>query len=156
MLYVMPVGYVDRTDAYRVRDRKSRAFIALAGPVNDQLWFGVTGIIAITQQGTELGHLAFTYLIFQAFLTLMNFNPVAPSDGYHMVSALSGAINFRGQALSYLTHLVLRLPLTPELERIPTSRRRWFVVYALGCVAFFVILALAASRTVLTLIGALQ
>ncbi|UQN14988.1 M50 family metallopeptidase [Gulosibacter sp. ACHW.36C] len=156
MLYVMPVGYVDRTDAYRVRDRKSRAFIALAGPVNDQLWFGVTGIIALTNQGTELGNFAFTYLIFQAFLTLMNFNPVSPSDGYHMVSALSGAINFRGQALSYLTHLVLRLPLTPELERIPTKRRRWFVAYAIACLAFFAVLALAVGRTVLTVIGALQ
>jgi putative peptide zinc metalloprotease protein len=156
MLYVMPVGYVDRTDAYRVRDRKSRAFIALAGPVNDQLWFGVTGVIALANQGTELGNFAFTYLIFQAFLTLMNFNPVSPSDGYHMVSALSGAINFRGQALSYLTHLVLRLPLTPELERIPTKRRRWFVLYAVACVLFFLVLAFAASKTVLSLIGALQ
>lgn len=156
MLYVMPVGYVDRTDAYRVRDRKSRAFIALAGPVNDQLWFGVTGIIAITNQGTELGNFAFTYLIFQAFLTLMNFNPVSPSDGYHMVSALSGAVNFRGQALSYLTHLVLRLPLSPELARIPKQRRRWFVLYAVGCVLFFLVLAFAASKTVLSLIGALQ
>ncbi|GAA4194075.1 hypothetical protein GCM10022219_16780 [Microbacterium oryzae] len=154
MLYVMPVGYVDRTDAYRVQDRRSRAFLSLAGPVNDQIWFGATGAVALTAPG-EAGDIAFLLLIFQVLLTVMNVNPVTPSDGYHAVCALVGEVNVRGQALSYLAHRVLRLPLTPALAATTSARRRFFVWYGLACLAFLALLVAGIARTVGFLIGAI-
>ena len=155
MLYVMPVGYVDRTDAYRVPDRRARAFLSLAGPVNDQLWFGAAAIVAMAVPG-EIGDLAFVLLILQALLTVMNLNPVTPSDGYHAVSALAGEVNVRGQALSYLTHLVLRLPLSPALQAVSPARRRFYIGYAVGCLLFLALLVAGAARSVTTLLGALS
>ncbi|QHC71253.1 M50 family metallopeptidase [Rathayibacter sp. VKM Ac-2801] len=155
MLYVMPVGYVDRTDAYRVPDRRSRAFLSLAGPVNDQLWFGVTAVVALTVPG-EVGDLAFVLLVFQAFLTVMNLNPVTPSDGYHAVSALVGEVNVRGQALSFLTHRLLRLPLPQGVAALSARRRRFFIGYALACLAFLVLLVAGVARTVIGLVEVLS
>jgi len=155
MLYVMPVGYVDRTDAYRVRDRRSRAFLSLAGPLNDQIWFGATGVVAMTAPG-EIGDIAFLMLIFQLLLTLMNVNPVVPSDGYHAVSALVGEVNVRGQALSYLAHRILRTPLTAELAAVTPRRRRFFIWYGVACLAFVALLVVGMLRTVGFVIGAVS
>lgn len=155
MLYIMPVGYVDRTDSYRVRDRKSRAFLSLAGPVNDQIWFGVTGLIAIFAP-PQISHLAFAMLGLQLLLTLMNFNPLVPSDGYHALCAMTGAVNFRGKALSYLTYRLLRLPLTETQRSITDKQARGYVWYALGCLLFLALLIGGMFRTVSTIVGALS
>lgn len=154
MLYIMPVGYVDRTDSYRVRDRKSRAFLSLAGPVNDQIWFGVTGLIAIFAP-PQISHLAFAMLGLQVLLTLMNFNPLVPSDGYHALCAITGAVNFRGKALSYLTHRLLRLPLTETQRNITGKQARGYVWYALGCIFFLTLLIAGMFRTISTIVEAI-
>jgi putative peptide zinc metalloprotease protein len=146
MLYLMPVGYVDRTDAYRVRERRSRAFLSLAGPLNDQIWFGATAVVAVTVPG-ETGDLAYSLLFFQALLTVANLNPLTPSDGYHAVSAVAGQVNVRGQALAYLTHRLLRIPLTPLMVAASPRRRRFYLVYAIACAAFVALLAFGLVRT---------
>ncbi|PPF15586.1 M50 family metallopeptidase [Rathayibacter rathayi] len=155
MLYVMPVGYVDRTDAYRVADRRSRAFLSSAGPVNDQLWFGAAAVVAMTVPG-EPGDLAFMLLIFQAFLTVMNLNPVTPSDGYQVVSAFAGEVNVRGQALSYLTHRLLRIPLPPGVAALTPRRRRFYLGYAVACLLFLALLVAGVLRTLLGLVEVLS
>lgn len=147
MLYVMPVGYVDRTDSYRITDRKSRAFLSLAGPINDQIWFGVTGLVVLLAP-PEISHLAFSMLALQVLLTLMNFNPLVPSDGYHAVSALAGIVNFRGKALNYLTHKLLRVPLSESQLTVSRKTSRAYIWYGIGCLAFVLVLVLGMARTV--------
>lgn len=146
MLYVMPVGYVDRTDSYRITDRKSRAFLSLAGPVNDQIWFGVTGLVVLLAPA-EISHLAFSMLMLQVLLTLMNFNPLVPSDGYHAISALTGTVNFRGKALNYLTHKLLRVPLSESQLTVSRKTSRAYIWYGIGCLAFVLVLVLGMART---------
>jgi len=62
----------------------------------------------------------------------------------------------RGQALSYLTHLVLRLPLSPALQAVSPARRRFYIGYAVGCLLFLTLLVAGAARSVTTLLGALS
>lgn len=154
MLYVMPVGYVDRTDSYRITDRKARAFLSLAGPINDQIWFGAVGIVALLAP-PEISHLAFSMLTLQVLLTLMNFNPLVPSDGYHAVSALAGTVNFRGKALNYLTHKLLRVPLSESQLAVSHKIARAYIWYGIGCLAFVLILVFGMARTVGNLLEAL-
>lgn len=151
MLYLMPVGYVDRTDSYRVRSRPARAFLSLAGPVNDQIWFGITALIALQASG-ELAHLAFAMLGVQLLLTLMNFNPLVPSDGYHALCAMTGAVNYRGKALSYLTHRLLRLPLGEAQAASSAGQARGYLCYALGCLIFVGLLLAGLMRTIRTVL----
>lgn len=146
MLYFLPVGYVDRTDSYRVRSRSGRVLIALAGPLSDQIWFGVTGMVALTAPD-PVSHVAVVLMVGQVLLTVMNFNPLTPSDGYHAVTAALGIINMRGNALSYIVHLVLRTPLPTHFGTKGRAERVWLVVYAVGCLGFVVIAAHAAVQT---------
>jgi putative peptide zinc metalloprotease protein len=153
MFYFMPVGYVDRTDAYRVRSRSGRVMIAMAGPLSDQLWFGAAGIVALTAP-PEVAGIAVVLMIFQILLTIMNFNPLAPSDGYHAASAMAGLVNLRGNSLALLVHTVTRAPLPNHLQNLGSRDRRAMFAYGLACLAFALLLAVLMIRSALQLIGA--
>lgn len=135
MLFFMPVGYVDRTDSHRVSSRSGRVLISLAGPLSDQLWFGVTGILALTAP-TPVAHLAMVLLVFQVLMTFMNLNPLTPSDGYHAITAAFGFVNLRGKCFATITHAVTRAPLPAYLENIRPTERRAMAAYGLLCLFF--------------------
>lgn len=145
MLYFLPVGYVDRTDSYRVRSRSGRVMIAMAGPLSDQIWFGAAGIVALTAP-EPVAHVAVVVMVCQILLTVMNFNPLTPSDGYHAVTAALGIINMRGNALSYGVHLVLRTPLPTNFDAKGRTERAWLVIYAVFCLGFVAIALVAVVR----------
>ena len=153
MLYFLPVGYVDRTDSYRVRSRPGRVMIAMAGPLSDQIWFGAAGIVALTAP-EPVAHVAVVVMVCQILLTVMNFNPVTPSDGYHAVTAAMGIINLRGNALSYVVHLVLRTPLPTNFDVKGRTERAWLVVYAAGCLGFVAIALVAVVQAAGGYLGA--
>lgn len=154
MLYVMPVGYVDRTDSHRVTSRAGRVMISVAGPLSDQVWFGVTGIVALTAS-SPVRELAVVLLVFQVFLTAMNLNPLTPSDGYHATTAALGIVNLRGKSLALVVHRLFRTPLPQHLERIGIRERRIMAGYGIACLAFALLLAAVAIRSLSHLIGAL-
>ncbi|WP_189246788.1 PqqD family peptide modification chaperone [Streptosporangium pseudovulgare] len=152
MLYFMPVAYVDRTDAYRIRSRGGRVMIALAGPFSDQLWFGVTGVIALTAPG-QAGDIAYVLLVLQGMLTLVNLNPLLPSDGYHAVTAAVGAVNLRGRAFAYLTHVVLRGPLPSGMRALGAWRKAGYLLFGGLCLAYAAGLAVLVLNNLWTMIG---
>lgn len=145
MLYFLPVGYVDRTDSYRVRSRSGRVMIAMAGPLSDQIWFGAAGVVALTAPD-PVAHIAVVLMVCQILLTVMNFNPLTPSDGYHAITAALGIINMRGNALLYAVHLVLRTPLPTNFDAKGRTERVWLVVYAMGCLGFVAVALVAVVR----------
>lgn len=147
MLYFMPVGYVDRTDTHRVQSRSGRTLIALAGPLSDQIWFGVAGVVALTAP-TDIATMAMVLLVFQALLTVMNFNPFTPSDGYHAVTSAFGLVNLRGKSFALIVHFVTRAPLPPPLERTTTRERSIMVGYGIACFLFALLLAAVALNSV--------
>lgn len=153
MLYFLPVGYVDRTDAYRVRSRSGRIMIALAGPLSDQIWFGVVGIIALTGP-PQIAAYAVAMMVFQILLTVMNFNPFTPSDGYHAASAALGLINLRGNAFALIVHWILRADLPAHLAQSTRREKIIMVSYGIVCLLFALLLAAFTARTILTLLGA--
>ena len=153
MLYFLPVGYVDRTDAYRVRSRSGRIMIALAGPLSDQIWFGVVGIIALTGP-PQIAAYAVAMMVFQILLTVMNFNPFTPSDGYHAASAALGLINLRGNAFALIVHWILRADLPAHLAQSTRREITIMVSYGIVCLLFALLLAAFTARTILTLLGA--
>ncbi|MER6047710.1 PqqD family peptide modification chaperone [Streptomyces sp. NPDC001793] len=139
MLYVMPVAYVDRTDAYRVRRRAPRVLIALAGPLSDAIWAGVTGVVLLTTHGA-VHDVAGALLQLQALLMLVNLNPLLPSDGYHALESAMGSINLRGRSFGYLLHLVTREPLPSHLEVSGRAKRVGYFAFGSLCLAYGVIL----------------
>ncbi|WP_051471143.1 M50 family metallopeptidase [Patulibacter minatonensis] len=138
MLGVIPVAYVDRTDAYRVRSRKGRAAIALAGPANDLLWTGACAAVVLTTSGI-VAETATLVLFFQLALLAANLNLILPTDGYHAIEAMAGEMNFRGRATSYVVHRVLRQPLPSTLQAVSRRRRAAYVSFVVAAVLYGVL-----------------
>jgi putative peptide zinc metalloprotease protein len=98
---LVPVAYVDRTDAYRLRERRQRVFIALAGPFNDLLWAGAYAVLSLSAHG-DAAQLGQWGLLLALVVVANNLNPLMPSDGFQALEAGLGFINLRGRVIATL------------------------------------------------------
>jgi putative peptide zinc metalloprotease protein len=143
LYWILPVLYVDRTDAYRLRNPRQRAWIAITGPLWDATGAGITAVAAWCTSGGVAATLHALSLCQLLFL-FSNLNPFLPSDGYHAVEALVGELNFRGRAFSVLLHQLRIRTLPPYLRRL-SRKQQWFCcVYSLASAAYLVLLFAAA------------
>lgn len=152
LLWLVPVAYVDRTDAYLIRRRGGRVALAVAGPLSDGVAMGVTGFVALSGGGytaAVAGHL----LLFQAFTLLLNVNPLLPTDAYVAVEAAFGLVDPRGRAFALLHCLVRRRPLPAYLAALTPRARRAHVVYGIACVAYLGVFVFALVNGVLSTVG---
>jgi putative peptide zinc metalloprotease protein len=140
MLYVMPVAYVDRTDAYRVKGRSPRALIALAGPMSDAIWAGLTGLVLLTTTG-RVHDVAGALLQLQVLLMIVNLNPLLPSDGYHALESAMGSVNLRGRSFAFLVHLITRAPLPSHLLVSSKPKRVGYCAFGILCALYGVFMA---------------
>lgn len=148
MMYVIPVGYVDRTDAYRVRSKAGRVAIALAGPGTDLFFAGALSVVALAAEGTTQAT-AKTLVVFLTTALVFNLNPLLPTDGYHAAEAALGGLNARQRATSYLRHRLLRRPLPSTLDGVSGPRAVGYVLLAATGVAYPAFIVVAAAREVL-------
>ncbi|MDV5146360.1 PqqD family peptide modification chaperone [Streptomyces sp. SBC-4] len=139
LFYFMPLAYVDRTDAYRVRSRGGRVLLALAGPLSDGWFTGAAALLVLTTDG-PVAQVAGALLIFQMLNLITNINPMLPSDGYAALEAGFGLVDARGRAFTLLKHRLLRRPLPGFLERMPARSRRLHVTYGVVCCVYTVAL----------------
>lgn len=147
MFWIIPVAYVDRTDAYRLRDRRLRVAIALAGMVNDGWVMGLTAVVAAWSTG--LTHqVAGTLAGYQLILLLANLNPLAPSDSVSAVEAVTGEVDLRGRARTMLVSTLLHRPLLSYLSRLSTPRRTLYLWYGVLSHVFAVWIIASAAWSI--------
>lgn len=149
LFYFWPIAYVDRTDAYRLRERSKRAAIVLAGPACDLLFAGACALVALLSDGA-VAETARALVLLECFGILATFNPLLPSDGYHAIEAASGELNLRSRAFSYLGHRLTRVPAPSALAAVSPRRARFYLLFAVACVAYVCILC---GGMVVTLLG---
>lgn len=142
LFYFMPVAYVDRTDAYRVRDRGGRVVLALAGILSDGWFCALSGAVALNSEGL-LKETAAYLLGIQLFMLVINLNPLMPSDGYTALEAATGLTNARGRAFAVLRHTARRQELPAHLANLSASARRGYMAYGLFSLAYACFLAYA-------------
>jgi putative peptide zinc metalloprotease protein len=136
--FLIPLAYVDRTDAYRVRSRVGRSALALAGPVIDLTAAGLCSLLILLTptHASELGWL----LGFQLFVLLNNLNPLLPiTDGHHALEAALGELNLRDRSFAYLRHLLFRTPLSAAHQRVTSARRRMYLAYGIISAVYLVL-----------------
>ena len=150
LLWVLPFAYVDRTDAYRVRSRRARVSLAMAGPLLDGCWMGIVAVVAVSRGGIAI--VASQVLALQAYTLLMNLNPVLASDGYSALEAGFGLVDPRGRALLLVRHLFTRSPLPPHLAVLRPGQRTAYLLYGLACAGY---LALVASLLLVVVLAQL-
>ncbi|EME52548.1 hypothetical protein [Amycolatopsis decaplanina] len=152
-LYVLPIGYVDRSDAVRLQRRWPRIAILLAGPVFDGLVLGTTATLLLT--GTGDPGLLGTLLAFQTVMMVMNFNPMLPTDGQQVLENALGKLNLRSRAMTYVLHRVLRRPLPSALRRVTRGERTLFWGYGVACLAYLLLIFGLVGTTLYKLAGEL-
>lgn len=133
--YLIPLTYVDRTDAYRVRSRFGRSAIALIGPMIDLIAAGVCAALIVIDPVRFEG---LRWLLgMQFFVIFNNLNPLLPvTDGHHAMEAALGEINLRDRAFRYLGHVIFRMPLPAAHRAVSPARRRMYLAYGLISAVF--------------------
>lgn len=140
LFFFMPVAYVDRTDAYRVRSRGGRLALALAGIVSDGIICGATALVASNASGT-VQQVALVLLAYQLLGLLFNVNPLLPTDGYVALEISLGLVDLRGRSFALVGALLRRRELPPYLARLGRAARTGYVVYAAFASAYVVLAA---------------
>lgn len=147
LFYFMPVAYVDRTDAYRLKGKGGRVTLALAGIISDGWWCGVVGLVALNTQGF-VHHTAAFLLGMQLVNLVINLNPLLPSDGFVALENAIGSVDARGRAFALLKCYLLRRPLPPYLASLSPGVRAAHMIYGAICVVYTCFLAYVALRTI--------
>lgn len=142
LYYFIPVAYTDRTDAYRLRDFRARANIALAGPVFDFCATALSAVIASTTSGPVSATFQ-TLMWVQLAGFISNLNPLMPGDACHILEAWRGMLNFRGRAFTLFWRRLTFRSLPPHLQRL-TTREQWFH-FGYAALASLYVITLAVS-----------
>lgn len=153
LMWCVPVAYVDRTDAYRLRTRTGPVAIALAGVCSDGIAIGIAALTA-TAGGGPAAQVAPVLLVLQLAMLAVNLNPLLPGDGVTALQSAFGPVDHRGRALLLLRSAVLRRPLPPTLARLPGSRRIGYLAYAVACAAYVLTVAGLAAGVILRAVTA--
>ncbi|RCG30549.1 hypothetical protein DQ384_14680 [Sphaerisporangium album] len=147
LFYFMPVAYVDRTDAYRLRGRGGRVALALAGIASDGVFCGLTGLVALNSTGF-VQHTAAFLLGMQLLGIVINLNPLLPSDGYTAIEAATGLVDARGRAFALLRNVASRKELPAHLANLSTRARITYMAYGLVSAAYICFLAYSVLHTI--------
>jgi putative peptide zinc metalloprotease protein len=139
-----PCWYCDITESYLLPQLRQRAAVILAGPFVQVV--ACAGVMLITHgSGTHLVAVHDAAALLGA-LSILNFFPLVPSDGYYLLTELAGMPNLRADAWSWLASGVARKRMRARLSVV---RRMAIAAYAVAS-AGFVLLVLGRA---LTLIG---
>jgi putative peptide zinc metalloprotease protein len=140
LYYFLPVAYTDRTDAYRLRDFDSRAAIALAGPMLDLYATAISAAASRLAGGAAAANFRLLMWL-QLGALLSNLNPLMPGDGYHVLEAWLGALNFRRRAFSLLFRRLTFRALPPNLQGLRTEQQLGHIAYAVAALGYTSLLA---------------
>jgi len=109
LIFLFPVAYADVTDSWRMRHRRRRALISLAGVTAELVVAGAALLAwAISPPGL-VRSLAFTLSSATLLTTiLLNLNPAMRRDGYYLLSDLLGIDNLQSRAFAATRWLLYR------------------------------------------------
>jgi len=131
MLFLVPVAYVDRTDAYRLEERFSRAMVSLIGPIMDLLMLGLMSGLVLVLDGDAESTVRMIIALQLAALAF-NLNPLLPTDGYQAIEAATGGVNVRKRSFALLKNIVLRRPVPSGLREVRMRSLVGYVVFSIG------------------------
>ncbi|AVR01066.1 hypothetical protein OBCHQ24_04740 [Oceanobacillus iheyensis] len=139
LYYFLPVAYVDRTDTYRLKSKKSRIHIAIAGPYSDFVIGGMWALTATVIPYDGVSQFAQIVALVQLLFVFNNLNLLLPTDGYHAVEALVGELSLRRRALYYLFS-VITFRSAPNYIALNKKKKFVYFTYSFVSLSYFLIL----------------
>lgn len=150
-LGLIPTLFVDHSDSYRLRSRRARTAIVLAGPLIDLLAAGV--LAGLYLQASPWHPLAYGLLSLQLFILATNLNPLLPSDGQHAIEIVLRELNLAAKSVRALRgYLWPRLPSTARSATPGPVSGIGYAVYGLGLVAYPITVAALLAHAVIVAI----
>ena len=137
LIFLFPMAYADVTDSWRMRSRRKRLLISLAGVTAEMVIAGLALFVwAISPPGLAKSICFVVSSVTLLSTLLVNLNPVMRFDGYYVLSDLLGIDNLQSRAFA-VTRWVLRrhiLGMKVAAPEVSLSSRRLgiLVAYALS------------------------
>jgi putative peptide zinc metalloprotease protein len=134
LMYFAPTFYCDVTQVWIYGGRFARVCTILAGLYADLIVCAVATIVWwSTSQGMFIHDFAYKWMMVTGLgVTILNLNPLIKLDGYYLFSEVTGHIDLKERSQrfysTWIRRNIYRLPV--ELEYVPRSRKRFYLIYA--------------------------
>lgn len=136
LFFLIPCVYCDVTDVYKIKDRKQRGRVALAG-VYVNSFLGIGALLAaflLTYAGLIVIPLYY-FAISSILVSLYNMIPLVKLDGYWYMSAALNVTNLmdKGVLMAYATFFNRK---KMNRLKVPAAKRRGLAVYGIASLLF--------------------
>ncbi len=139
LIFLFPVAYSDVTDCWRMRSRRKRLLISLAGVMAELVIAGIALFVWAMSPAGLLKSVCFVVSSATLISTLLvNLNPAVRFDGYYVLSDLLGIDNLQSRSFA-ATRWVLRrhlLGMNVEAPEVGLPQRRLAVMVAYSVFAW--------------------
>lgn len=140
LLVLIPVPYVDASDAWMLPHRAQRIAVSAAGMLIEGLIASLALLLWFLVEPGLVRDLALVIAMTGSVSTLLfNGNPLMRFDGYQILQDALDMPNLARRSLSYLLYLLRRYVLHVKAAQFPDTglrERRWLVGYGLASLSY--------------------
>ncbi len=148
-LVLMPVPYIDASDAWQFPQRSKRILVSAAGMIAEGGLAALAFLLWITIEQGLLSNVAFSIFIMGSLTTVVfNINPLLKFDGYYILQDWLDIPNLADRSNQYYRYVAKRYLLRIDNAMSPVAavgERKWLMIYGLTSVAYrcFITLVIA-------------
>ena len=140
ILVLMPVPFVDATDAWMFDKRRERLIVSAAGIAFEAVLASLTLLVWLIVEPGLIRDITFaTTIITMASILLFNANPLLRFDGYYILQDAIDIPNLASRSTRYLKYLCKHyLFRIPHIETPVTAprERRWLATYGVLAIVY--------------------
>lgn len=139
LIFLFPVAYADVTDSWRMRSRRRRMLIGLAGVIAELALAGLALFVWALSPPGLIKSICFVVSSATLLSTLLvNLNPAMRFDGYYVASDLLGIDNLQSRSFAVMRWVIRRhvLGIAAEPPEIALSSRHRAVMVAYAAFAW--------------------
>ncbi len=148
-LVLMPVPYVNATDAWSLPRRRDRLAVTAAGMLCDISLASIALILWQTLESGVLSDVAFAVMLMGFVSVFMfNANPLLKFDGYYILEDLLDSPGLARRSIAYWQYLFKRYLFAASgvmRPLIAEGERRWLMPYAVASLVYRITLSLVIS-----------
>ncbi len=145
LMVLVPIPYVDASDAHAFRKKYQRVMVGCAGVAVELLLAAIAmGFWLVAEEGVGRA-IAYNVMLIAGVSTLLfNLNPLLRFDGYHVLADWLEIPNFGQRSNQYLGYLIKQYIFQAKDIQSPVAapgERFWFVFYSLAsfCYRMFIL-----------------
>ncbi len=139
-LVLMPIPYVDASDAWMFPGRAQRVLVGAAGMLAECLLAAIGLFVFLMVQPGLLHDMGFALFVMGSAATIMfNANPLLKFDGYYMLQDWLDIPNLYSRAQSYCRYLVRKNIFQVTDAKSPVSakgEKKWLLSYGILSIAY--------------------